>query len=136
MQLYMKLKFHSIAVNNTRNQGAGLTGDKRIMTGMANVFDGIPIDSPGEFFETLAERPGVKIERIVSSGHITPPGEWFDQDRDEFVLVVQGSAVLEYEDGGRHELGQGDWLLLAAHRRHRVAWTEEGRETVWLAVHF
>ncbi|MBK5199564.1 MAG: cupin domain-containing protein [Methyloceanibacter sp.] len=84
----------------------------------------------------LLERPGVRIERIVSTGQVTPDGQWYDQVADEWVLVVAGAARLriEGEDEDR-ELGEGDWIVLPAHCRHRVTWTREEPPTVWLAIH-
>jgi cupin 2 domain-containing protein len=87
-----------------------------------------------ERFEELLTRPGVRIERIVSSGQSTPPGEWMDQSWDEWVLLVAGRAGLTLEGDPRLTLAAGDHLLIPAHRRHRVDWTET--PTVWLAVHF
>jgi cupin 2 domain-containing protein len=89
-----------------------------------------------EKVETLCERPGLRIERIVSTGHITPDGQWYDQDNDEWVLVVKGSARLRIDgEGHDRELGAGDYLFLPAHCRHRVAWTQSEPPTVWLAIH-
>ena len=87
--------------------------------------------------ETLVQTGSFKLERIVSSGQATPPGEWFDQDRDEWVALLSGSAGLLFE-GEDHPrpLRPGDYLLIPAHVRHRVEWTEPGTETVWLALHF
>ncbi len=101
----------------------------------SNLFelDNIPEDS--EFLETLAKGDGVRVERIVSRGHITPPGEWYDQDVDEWVVLLQGRATLEWEGGEETELEAGDWLLIAAHRRHRVSATSVEPACVWLAVH-
>ena len=89
-----------------------------------------------EVTQTLLERPGLRIERIVSTGHATPEGQWYDQDSDEWVLVVRGNARLRLE-GEAHdrELGEGDFVFLPAHCRHRVAWTQREPPTVWLAIH-
>ena len=89
-----------------------------------------------ELVEALCERPGWRIERIVSTGQATPDGEWYDQDSDEWVLVIKGSARLRLE-GEAHdrELGEGDFVFLPAHCRHRVAWTRSEPPTVWLAIH-
>lgn len=89
-----------------------------------------------ETFETLLERPGVRIERIVSTGHTTPEGEWYDQARDEFVVLVGGAARLRIEaEAEDRVLEEGDWVFLPAHCRHRVTWTREDPPTVWLAIH-
>jgi cupin 2 domain-containing protein len=92
---------------------------------------------PEEVFDLLIERPGLRIERIVSSGQATPEGQWYDQETDEWVLVIAGAARVRIEgEGTDRELGEGDWILLPAHCRHRVTWTRSEPPTVWLAVHF
>jgi cupin 2 domain-containing protein len=92
---------------------------------------------PDEVVELLLEREGLRIERIVSTGQTTPEGKWYDQETDEWVLVVAGAARLRIEDENEdRELGEGDWILLPAHCRHRVTWTRAEPPTVWLAVHF
>ena len=92
---------------------------------------------PDEVVGLLLERPGLRIERIVSTGQATPEGQWYDQETDEWVLVVAGAARLRIEDEVTdRELGEGDWIFLPAHCRHRVTWTRAEPPTVWLAVHF
>ena len=103
---------------------------------MSNLLSGIPGDLPEEFFETLLENEHVQIERIVSKGHASPEEGWYDQDKNEFVVLLKGAARIEFEDGNEAEMGPGDWLQIPAHRKHRVAWTQENAETVWLAVHY
>lgn len=102
-----------------------------------NLLAQLPRELPEEFFETIAERGEVCIERIVSSGHATPEGYWYDQAWDEWVLVLTGSAglLLEGETSPR-ALVPGDYLMIPAGRRHRVEWTDADLHTVWLAVHF
>ena len=91
---------------------------------------------PEELVDILLERPGMRIERIVSTGQATPVGEWYDQETDEFVLLVAGAARLriagEAED---RAIEEGGWVFLPAHCRHRVTWTREDPPTVWLALH-
>jgi cupin 2 domain-containing protein len=90
-----------------------------------------------EVVDPLLERPGLGIERIVSTGQTTPEGQWYDQETDEWVLVVAGAARLRIEgEQSDRALGEGDWILLPAHCRHRVTWTRSEPPTVWLAVHF
>ena len=99
-----------------------------------NIFD-LPDPLPGdEVFNELIASEGVRIERIVSSGQTTPAGEWYDQDRDEWVLLIQGVAVLEYENGEKIRLNAGDHLLIPAHVRHRVDFTSEDPPCIWIAV--
>ena len=105
------------------------------MTAPRNLLRSLPPAAAEEVFEILLERPGVKLERIVSRGQTTPEGEWYDQDWDEWVLLLAGAARLTIEGEGETDLGPGDALLLPAHCRHRVAWTDPLRPTLWLALH-
>ena len=90
-----------------------------------------------ELVETLLERPGFRIERIVSTGQVTPEGQWYDQESDEWVLMVEGRARLRIEGEAKdRDLGARDFVLLPPHCRHRVVWTDEDKPTVWLAIHF
>lgn len=102
---------------------------------MGSLLSGLPAGSEtAERFEDLLVRPGARIERIVSSGQSTPPGEWLEQAWDEWVLLVAGGAGLTLEGEAPLALRPGDHLLIPSHRRHRVEWSET--PTVWLAVHF
>jgi cupin 2 domain-containing protein len=88
-----------------------------------------------ELTELLAAGTGVRIERIISCGQASPPGFWYDQDGDEWVVLLQGEAVLAYADGRRASLATGDWLLIPAHEKHRVESTSTEPPCIWLAVH-
>jgi cupin 2 domain-containing protein len=83
----------------------------------------------------LHEADGVRVERIVSRGHVSPAGFWYDQTQDEWVVLLAGAAELSFADGRRVRLAPGDHVHLPAHERHRVEWTDPAQETVWLAVH-
>lgn len=98
-----------------------------------SLFESLPQSLPEELVEVLVRREGCRVERIVSMGHASPPGFWYDQAEDEFVLLVRGSARLEIE-GELVELRPGDFRLIPAHQRHRVDWTTAEEATVWLAV--
>lgn len=94
-----------------------------------------PAFETGEEVTVLVEAPGLRVERIVSRGHETPPGQWYDQETLEWVTLLSGQARLHLLDPDqRVELGPGDTLLIPPHRRHRVEWTLPGEETVWIAV--
>ncbi len=95
----------------------------------------LPPDQSEELFETLLQRDGLRLERIISHGHATPPGEWYDQAWDEWVVLLSGGATLLFEDGDRRELTPGDYLLIPAHRRHRVEATDSRQKSMWLALH-
>ena len=103
---------------------------------MKNLFDNIPADLPSEQFNTLVENRNVHIERIVSTGQSSPQQGWYDQDRDEWVIVLKGRARLVFADGREVSLNSGDFMEIPAHVRHRVQWTDPDQETVWLAVHY
>lgn len=101
-----------------------------------NLYGGIPESITEELIEALLDQGALKIERIISRGHASPEGFWYDQETDEWVVVLQGSAGIRLE--GSEDvvvLKPGDWLFVPAHRKHRVEWTEAGRNTIWLAVH-
>ncbi len=102
-----------------------------------NIFTNLPDATSGEAFQTLLERDGVKIERIISHGQATPEGEWYDQKWDEWVLLLSGRAGLLIEgEAEPRELEIGEYLLLPAGCRHRVAWTAPNSPTIWLAIHW
>ncbi len=103
----------------------------------SNIFADIPTKLPEELVEVLAAAGTVRIERIVSLGHSSPEGFWFDQETDEWVVVLQGAARLRFE-GGDHAVTMkpGDYVQIPAHRRHRVEWTDPAEPTIWLAVHY
>jgi cupin 2 domain-containing protein len=100
-----------------------------------NLFDNIPRQADEELFTELLSSKGVRIERIVSTGQSTPPGEPYNQEHDEWVLLVSGSAGLWIEGDGERELRPGDYVFIPAHRSHRVTWTAKAAPTIWLAVH-
>jgi cupin 2 domain-containing protein len=103
-----------------------------------NIYDQAPRGmTAGEQFTPLIVGAGIKVERIVSTGQASPPSFWYDQSWAEWVLLLSGEAglLLEGETAPRH-LKTGDYLLIPAHRRHRVEWTDANSPTIWLAIHF
>lgn len=98
-----------------------------------NIYADVAGELSGERFSTLWDNRSVKIERILSHSHSTPAGFWYDQDEDEWVIVLRGSAALEFARGEIVELNVGDYIAIPRHVKHRVART--GEETIWLAVH-
>ena len=103
----------------------------------SHLFDGIPPELHGELTDVLARGANVRVERIVSRGHASPPGFWYDQEETEWVMVVKGRARLRLEaQESVLELGPGDQVTIPPHARHRVEWTAPDEDTVWIAVFF
>jgi cupin 2 domain-containing protein len=102
-----------------------------------NIYSSLPENLPDELTETLVSTDGARIERIVSHGQASPEGFWYDQPEHEFVLLLSGAARLRFADVDEIlELKPGDYLVIPAHRRHRVEWTSPNAPSVWLAVFF
>ena len=102
-----------------------------------NLFFDLPLNLSQEAIEILAWGRNVRIERIVSHRHSSPDGFWYDQDEAEWIVVLKGEAklLLDGEVGPVH-LTTGDYLLIPAHKKHRVDWTTPNEPTPWLAVFF
>jgi cupin 2 domain-containing protein len=101
-----------------------------------NILANLPTKLPDERFDELLRGDGFRLERIVSTGQATPAEQWYDQDHAEWVLVLRGSAQLQFEgEAEAVALGPGDYVLIPAHCRHRVQWTDDCESTVWLALH-
>lgn len=104
---------------------------------MKNLLADLPVQLPEELIETLAAADGVRIERIVSHGHASPAGFWYDQPQHEFVVLLTGAARLRFEtEETARNLQPGDFTVIPARCRHRVEWTTPAEPTVWLAVHY
>ncbi|MGA9574952.1 MAG: cupin domain-containing protein [Lysobacterales bacterium] len=103
---------------------------------MKNLFNSIPGDGAEEVFDQILNSDSVRIERIISRGHTSPANGWFDQEEEEWVMVLQGSGKILFENGQEFLLGAGDNLLISAHQKHKVTWTDPAGVTIWLAVFF
>ena len=102
-----------------------------------NIFSDIQKHVPDEILENILQTDQFKIERIISRGHSTADGKWYDQDKNEWVMVLKGSAGLLFEGNDKAVIMKtGDYINIPAHRKHRVEWTEPEEETIWLAVHY
>ena len=102
-----------------------------------NLFDRLPARLPAEVVDTIVSADGVRIERIVSHGHCSPPGFWYDQAEHEWVLLLGGEATLRFERDNRIvQLSAGTHVNIPAHERHRVERTADNEPTVWLAVFY
>ncbi len=106
------------------------------MPTMNNLLKKLPIHVDEELFETLLQGQTFRLERIVSTGQVTPVGQWYDQVWDEWVILLSGAARLRFADEQTvHDLKPGDYVLIPAHCRHRVEWTDPEQASVWLALH-
>ena len=101
-----------------------------------NVFAVIPQYLDQELVEILVENKEVCIERIVSKGHTSPASGWYDQAKNEWVIVLKGEAIISFENESEIRLRAGSYINIAAHKKHRVSWTDPDLETIWLAVHY
>ena len=102
---------------------------------LKNIFDDLPQQLPKELVQTLIRAADVRIERIISHGHASPADFWYDQPQHEWVIVLKGTARLQFEDG-TVEMKPGDFINFPAHKRHRVDWTTPDEPTVWLGVRY
>lgn len=98
-----------------------------------NIFNTLPAETDTEVFEILHQSGNTKIERILSNGEVTPEDQWYDQAWDEWVMIEQGTGILEFEDGTQRPLEKGDYMLIPKGKKHRVIFTE--KDTIWLAIH-
>jgi cupin 2 domain-containing protein len=106
------------------------------MIEVGNLFANVPLDLQAEQITELLTRRNLKIARIVSRGQASPPDFWYDQDDDEWVIILTGSAGLRFEEEeAARTLSVGDYVHIPAHTRHRVEWTDPRHATIWLAVH-
>jgi cupin 2 domain-containing protein len=103
-----------------------------------NIFDLDNVNFPltQERFESLCKSDGGWVERIISLGHTSPEGEWYNQITDEWVLLLQGEAILEFENHTQTHLCKGDYLFLPSGLKHRVSYTSEDPPCIWIAIHF
>ena len=103
---------------------------------LKNIFELIPDNLDEEVFEILAQSKTVKIERIISKGHTSPESGWHDQERNEWVIVLQGEAIISFENGKEINLKAGSHVNIPSHKKHKVRWTNPKIETIWLAIHY
>jgi cupin 2 domain-containing protein len=107
-----------------------------MLASLTNLFAEIPDDLPEELFQTLLGRPGLRIERIVSLGHASPEGFWYEQETHEWVLLLKGAARLRFEGEEPIDLLPGAFVDIPARKRHRVEWTDPSEPTIWLAIRY
>ena len=98
-----------------------------------NIYDLPKFPITEELTTVLAESGKVRIERIVSAGHTTG---WYDQTETEFVALLEGRAVIEFEGGKTVTLEKGDSIIIIQHERHRVCYTSADPPCIWLCVFY
>ena len=102
-----------------------------------NIYADIAASRAAEQITDLLAAPSLRLERIVSLGQATPPGEWLDQERAEWVILLRGAARLRLDgESGARELQPGDYVNIPARCRHRVEWTTPDEPTIWLTLHY
>ena len=102
-----------------------------------SIYSNLSKNKQNEIFEDIISNKKLKLERIISNGQSTAPGQWYDQEKEEWVLLLKGKAGLLFEGEDEIlELHAGDYVLIPAHVKHRVEWTDKKSETIWLALHF
>lgn len=102
-----------------------------------NIFDDLPAEIPEEIIQEILKAGNVRIERIISKGHSSPKDFWYDQEENEWVIVLQGKARLKFfADDISLDLNSGDYINIPSHKKHRVEWTDPAIETIWLAVFY
>ncbi|MCH6565210.1 MAG: cupin domain-containing protein [Proteobacteria bacterium] len=103
---------------------------------IGNLFESLPEDISKEVFSEIIQGENIRIERIISKGHSSPEAGWYDQDDNEWVIVLKGEAKLSFENNDDVHLVSGSHLNIPAHTKHKVTWTKPNTETIWLAVHY
>jgi len=103
---------------------------------LSNIFTSMPANPDAEVVDLIAQNENTKIERIISRGQTSPATGWYDQEKDEWVMVLTGEAIISFENAMEVNLKAGDYLNIPAHTKHKVKWTDPNVETVWLAVHY
>jgi cupin 2 domain-containing protein len=116
---------------------SGIESLGKTMNDVINIFENIPDHIPEELFQKILQTENFKVERIVSKGHSSKDDHWYDQEENEWVILLKGSAGLLFEG---HEkalvLRPGDYINIPSHTKHRVEWTDPDMVTVWLAIHY
>ena len=102
----------------------------------SNIFNNTPKDLTDEFFENIILSNNIKIEKIVSKGHTSPKFGWYEQDKNEWVIILKGEAILSFEDEKQIHLKSGEYINIPAYKKHKVSWTKPDNETIWLAVFY
>ena len=107
-----------------------------LQANFSNFMSLIPEKVDQEIFQDIVKTGNITIERIISHGQSSPETGWYEQEKSEWVMVVAGEAIIEFENEQEIRLKPNDFILIEPHRKHRVKWTTPNQKTIWLAVHF
>mgnify|MGYP000359670791 CR=1 FL=1 len=103
---------------------------------MNNIFGSIPCEIDKEIFTDLFKHENIRIERIVSKGQISPENGYYDQNENEWVMVLQGAGIIAFDDDSEVKLEKGDYLNIPKNKKHKVTWTDPDFVTIWLAIFY
>ncbi|WP_263079417.1 cupin domain-containing protein [Endozoicomonas sp. Mp262] len=103
---------------------------------MNNIFESIPTEIPNEIFTDLVTGENIRVERILSKGQTSPENGWYDQDENEWVMVLKGEGTITFDDGHNICLQEGDFITIPKHKKHKVSRTDPNHVTVWLAIFY
>jgi len=103
---------------------------------MENIFANIPKELSAEVFENIVKNDAIHIERIISKGHTSPESGWYEEQQNEWVILLKGQAMILFENQTTVYLNPGDYIEIPALQKHKVSWTDPDNETIWLAVHY
>ena len=102
-----------------------------------NIFKDIPLNIQEEITEKIISSGKFRIERIISGGHSSNEDFWYDQEENEWVIVLKGKAILEFfGENELIEVNEGDYINIPSHKKHRIEWTDPENKTIWLAVFY
>ena len=101
-----------------------------------NIYSNIPEKLSDEIVDVIFQSEIIRIERIISDGQASPDNFWYDQEENEWVILLKGKAKIKYQDQSEQNLTEGDYIFIPSHKKHRVEWTDNNIKTVWLAVIF
>lgn len=103
---------------------------------LSNLFKDLPDTLPNEIVDNVLVGQNFRVDRILSKGHSSPAEGWYDQEDNEWVILLQGEAIIEYQDGTQAVLKKGDYLNIPAHVKHKVKWTHPKKMSIWLAIFY
>ena len=101
-----------------------------------NIFNSIPSSLDAEVFEDILKLPNLRLERIISKGQSTSEDAWYDQEEGEWIIILEGHAILEFDNEEYVTLKKGDYVNIPAHCKHKVKWTDPDQLTIWLAIFY